>query len=56
MPLMEFGALLSLLTRSAGRSFLSRAVVKKRFYRQLLTKADRRFDDHLARLKKGRNK
>lgn len=27
---------------------------EKRFYRQLIAKADRRFDDHLARLKKER--
>ncbi len=29
---------------------------EKRFYRQLITKADKRFDGHLARLKKGRKK
>jgi len=29
-------------------------VSEKRFYRQLLEKADRRFDDHLSRIKKGR--
>jgi hypothetical protein len=27
---------------------------EKRFYRQLIAKADQRFDDHLARAKKGR--
>lgn len=29
-------------------------VSEKRFYRQLLEKADRRFDNHLSRIKKGR--
>ena len=29
-------------------------VSKKRFYRQLIEKADRRFDDHLSRIKKER--
>jgi len=29
-------------------------VSEKRFYRQLIEKADRRFDDHLSRIKKER--
>jgi len=29
-------------------------VSEKRFYRQLIQKADRRFDDHLSRIKKER--
>jgi hypothetical protein len=29
---------------------------EKRFYRQLIAKADERFDNHLARLKRNRNK
>ena len=29
---------------------------EKRFYRQLITKADQRFDDHLLRLKKDKRK
>jgi hypothetical protein len=29
---------------------------EKRFYRQLIVKADERFDDHLSRLKKDRRK
>jgi Phage derived protein Gp49-like (DUF891) len=30
-------------------------VSEKRFYRQLIEKADRRFDDHLSRIKKGKD-
>jgi hypothetical protein len=56
---MVFGALLSLSTRS-GRPFLcggdKSGVSEKRFYQQLTDKADARFDAHIARIKKGKDK
>ena len=41
-----------ILLVAGGKSGIS----EKRFYRQLIKKADARFDDHLARLKKTRLK
>jgi hypothetical protein len=59
MLMMAFGAFLSLSIRSARLSFQSRGDKsgggEKRFYRQLIAKADKRFDGHLALLKKRKN-
>jgi hypothetical protein len=53
-----FGALLSLSTRQAiilcGGD--KSGVSEKRFYQQLTDKAGARFDAHIARIKKGKDK